>query len=69
MDRKMKKALRNYQRKEEGIHIIVSPKEFQLLKESVEYNMRHNVDEMLLFEYQMLLDDMDEIQANREGRI
>lgn len=69
MDRKMKKALRNYQRKEEGIHIIVSPKEFQLLKESVEYNMKHNVDEMLLFEYQMLLDDMDEIQANREGRI
>lgn len=68
MDRKMKKALRNYQRREEGIHIIVSPKEFQLLKESVEYNMKHNVDEMLLFEYQMLLDDMDEIQANREGR-
>ena len=68
MDRKMRKALRNYQRKEEGIHIIVSPKEFQLLKESVEYNMRHNVDEMMLFEYQMLLDDMDEIQANREGR-
>lgn len=66
MDRKLKKQLRDYQRKEEGIHIIVSPKELQLLKEAVEVYMKHHADEMMLFEYQMMLDDIEAIERNRE---
>ena len=64
-NRKLKKQLRDYQRKEEGIHIIVSPKELQLLREAVETFVKCHADEMMLFEYQMLLDDMDAIERNR----
>lgn len=65
MDRRLKKQLRDYQRKEEGITVIVSPKELQLMKEAIETYVKCHADEMMLFEYQLLLDDIDEIERNR----
>ena len=65
MDRKLKKQLRDYQRKEEGITVIVSPKELQLMREAIEVYVKCHADEMMLFEYQLLLDDIDEIERNR----
>ena len=66
MDKRMRKALREYQKKEEGITVILSPKELQLIKEAVEVYMKHHADEMMLFEYQMMLDDIEAIERNRE---
>lgn len=65
MDKRMRKALREYQKKEEGITVILSPKELQLIKEAVEVYMKHHADEMMLFEYQMMLDDIEAIEEGR----
>lgn len=65
MDKRMRKALREYQKKEEGITVILSPKELQLIKEAVEIYMKHHADEMMLFEYQMMLDDIEAIEEGR----
>lgn len=65
MNRKMRKALRDYQRKEEGISILVSPKEWQLIREAVETYIKHHADDMTLFEFQLLIDDMDQIEEER----
>ena len=66
MDKRMRKALREYQKKEEGITVILSPKELQLIKEAVEVYMKHHADEMMLFEYQMMLDDIETIEEGRK---
>lgn len=65
MDKRLRKALREYQKKEEGITVILSPKELQLIKEAVEIYMKHHADEMMLFEYQMMLDDIEAIEEGR----
>lgn len=65
MDKRIRKALRDYQKKEEGITVILSPKELQLIKEAVEVYMKHHADEMMLFEYQMMLDDIEAIEEGR----
>lgn len=64
MKRKLRNEVRKY-RKEAGISVIISPKEWQMIKEAVETYMKHHADEMMLFEYQMLLDDMAEIEEKR----
>lgn len=64
MRRKLRAAVKQY-RKEDGIHVILSPKEWELIKEAVETYLKHHADDMMMFEYQMILDDMAEIELKR----
>lgn len=60
MDKHSRKARHEYMK--EPLHdVMISKQELMLIRESVEYTMKHQADEMLIYEYQLLLDDIDEI--------
>ena len=60
MDKHSKKALHEFL-KEPLHHISLSNHEMQLIREAVEQYLLHQADEMMIFEYQLILDDIDEI--------
>jgi hypothetical protein len=60
------RKLRNYLRENGGHTIVVSTKEMQLIKEAVENYLQHQADDMMIFEYQMLLDDINETMEKWE---
>lgn len=60
------RRLRQYMRENGGHTIVVSTKEMQLIREAVDQYLRHQADDMLIFEYQLLLDDIDETMEKWE---
>lgn len=62
MDKHSQKARHEFLK--EPLHnISLSNHEMQLIREAVDYYLLHQADEMLIFEYQLILDDIEGIIA------